>query len=111
MAASTLTYTTLVSTVWGDRQVRIVSISFSDDYVAGGFTLTPALFGLVKIDAVLPFGSSPLAEAAYVAAFDRATSSLLLYGTNNDADRNPLEELDTADDITDSAVTVLVIGH
>jgi hypothetical protein len=110
MAASTLTYTKVASTVWGDKQVRIYDITFSDGYVTDGFALAASSFGLVAIDAVIATSSGDATgDLAVLAAYDKAHGKLALFVSAGDGDL--FDQAASDKDISDVSVTVLVVGH
>ena|SRR5688572_7455974 len=66
----------------GNRQIRLVRITFDNSYPTGGEAVTPANFALGVITNVIPFaayatlaGLSPLV----VPAFDKANSKVLVF--------------------------------
>jgi hypothetical protein len=110
MAASDLTYTKVASSVWGDKQVRIYNITFSDGYVTDGFALAASSFGLVAIDAViLSSGGDATTDIAVLPSYDAAAGKLALFYSAGDGD--PFDQVASDEDITDITVSALVIGH
>lgn len=87
----------------GNRRTTIVDFTFSTSYPAGGEPMTPSLFGLQVVDAVLPMGSQR-ASAAVHTVFRRDTGALELYTSSTGA------LVATGSDQSSNKVTLQVIG-
>lgn len=83
-------------TVWGDRRVTFLNVTFDASYPTGGESLTPAMAGLTEFDAVVQHGVS-----THSVVHSGTTNLLLVYLVSTAA-----EVADTTDL---SALTVQLI--
>lgn len=111
MSASTLSYTAILNTVIGDQRLVIKQVAFSAGYVTDGFAITASALGMVKVNALVPVLVSAVAGVAVLPSWDVTAGKLVLYGTNNDADNNPLQQLANDATITGVKVWVLAFGY
>lgn len=65
-------------TVLGDRRAVVASLSATDNYETGGFVLTPAMFGLQRIDILImdPVWAAPAGATGVVPKFDYTNNKL-----------------------------------
>jgi hypothetical protein len=87
----------------GNRRWTIYDFTFSDSYPEGGEPMTASLFGMTKVDAVVPMGA-PLDAAHCVVAYIPASNTLALYTTSTGA------VVATGSDQKLKTVRILVLG-
>lgn len=80
----------------GNRRGVLVTVSGTN--AAGGLAVTPASFGLQKVDAILP----EVGEAGKELVYDRVAGKLSLFDGGTE---------DTATDTTSKGIRALVIGY
>lgn len=114
MAAVVTTTTINYKTVVGSKRLIGATLAFdTGDYAAGGVAVTPAQFGLVKIDTVLFEGAALEVAATPTAQIPRwngSTSKIEFYQTGTAAD-GPFNEKGAEAFGSGAAVNVVVIGH
>lgn len=68
-------------TVFGDRRVRIVDLTFSGNYATGGEALSAASLGFARVDLVALEGAAVASDlaTALVAKYNYATSKVAFY--------------------------------
>lgn len=97
----------------GRRRWATVDITFDSSYSIGGEAITPATFGLLGIDGVLPFvARNPQAtDLALLGVWDSTNSKLILFwGDNNNAADAPLIEVPDTTDVSAYVARVVAIG-
>lgn len=98
--------------VWGQHRIRLVEVTFDSSYATGGESFTPASVGLSQFDLVVP--SIKAGTLNYVVQFNYTTQKLMVLGVQQDADAavtDPLDEEDSASDLSTLIVRVLCIGN
>lgn len=87
----------------GNQRVGIFTFTFSTSYPAGGEPMTPSLFGMQKVLAVIPLGS-PRASAEVITVYDSVNNTLALYTSSTGA------LVATSSDQSSNVEQILVIG-
>lgn len=97
-------------TVFGDRRVHFFDVVFSGTYPDGGEPITPASFGLTRIDYIAPqVGPATDRETAVIVSWDQVASTLLNFECA--ATGLPLlEKTDSEAYITGQSARLMVIG-
>lgn len=87
----------------GNRRWGIFDFTFGTVYPAGGELMTASLFGMTKVDAVVPLGS-PRASAEVIPVYDSVNNTLALYTSSTGA------LVSTSSDQSSNVMRLLVIG-
>ena len=98
--------------VFGDRRVVIADVAFSGTYVAGGTPVTPAMFGLQRIDMIhctlAPATGLATADALYYSPTTDVAGFLVQYESG--AANAPLAEKNEGGLIATQTARVMVVG-
>lgn len=93
----------------GTAKSRIVDVTFSNSYAAGGDSYTPAQFEMTTVLAIIPLGAAfGSSTTAYVVRPDIPNNKLMLYNSNGAAPAALLETATTDQHLT--TARLLVIG-
>ncbi len=114
MAAVVVTPTVVLKLVTGTKRLHLVSLALdTGDYAAGGFSLTPAMCGLLHIDSVMFEGAMLEVSAtptAQIPRWNSTTSKIEVYQAGANAG-DPFPEKAAEAFGAGAAVRCLVLGH
>ncbi len=110
MGACTVTVETNGYSEMGNREVRIGTIACSTSYAAGGDTITPAQFGLVKISALLVNGAVNGTPTGYYPVPDLTNLKLIMLSTGT-ASGDAFNEVGAATDLHTFVANYVAFGY
>lgn len=83
----------------GTKSGRIITGTgfTNENYVTGGFTITPNQFGLDKVDLIIPSGATPIAgTSAFMLVYDNSTSKMKYFWVDTTVDGAAMVEVPNA---------------
>ena len=98
-----------VDDTWGKYKVRGRKITFAGTYVTGGDAVTPGLFGLSQILALIPLGPATDGTLAYDATYVQSSKKIKLWETGTGGAGSA--EKGNGESLTSITLDVLAIGY
>lgn len=98
-----------VDDTWGKYKVRGRTVTFAGTYTTGGDAVTPGLFGLTQLIAVIPLGPATDGTLAYDATYIQSSKKIKLWETGTGGAGSA--EKGSGESLTSITLGVLAIGY
>lgn len=98
-----------VDDMWGKWKVRGRAVTFAGTYTTGGDAITPQLFGLSQIIAVVPLGPATDGTVAYDLTYIPTTKKIKLWETGSAAAGSA--EKGSGESLTNVGAWMIAIGY
>lgn len=98
-----------VDDTWGKYKIRGRRVTMAGTYATGGNAVTPQLFGLTRVLALIPLGPATDGTLAYDLTYFASTKAIILWETGSAAAGSA--QKGNGESLTGIAFDVLAIGY
>lgn len=98
-----------VDDTWGKYKVRGRTITFAGTYTTGGDAVTPGLFGLTQVIALVPLGPATDGTLGYDSTYIQSSKKIKLWETGSAAAGSA--QKGSGESLTGITLDVLAIGY